>query len=402
MTSLGHLGLGAGPFVDGGLRGAAAGGHGLKKTAAHVGQAQGQKLLVGIGLGLTMFLKGPRRGDGLGKRHQRDAHCTGQQRPYQGEIGQGEGWKTSRDIAGQLDALGLQVEYRRYGDAKDHGHQRCRQARHQARQENQDGQRKQPQDQGRPVKVPQPQHQGRDGLIDGSLGHRDAQDFADLADKDHHADAGFEAGQHRGRDEIGDHAQPEHKSQHQQGAHHDRQGGRSDEQFFTAAPGRDRGQRGGGQHPDGRRHAVAERARGTHQGIDQHRGQGRIQADLGRQPGNAGVGHGLGNDDRGGRQAGDQVQAQPGGLVVGQPAQDGDIFGDSGWCGCNSCCGHVLSLPDCQTAVAAWFEKSDPRARSVSIGYVRTHVPCAAACGCAGHLFPHLLYQLKVIESPRS
>jgi len=44
-----------------------------------------------------------------------------------------------------------------------------------------------------------------------------------------------------------------------------------------------------------------------------------------------GVRHRLGYDHRGRGQASGQIKAQPAGFVVGQPAQDWDVFFDSGW-----------------------------------------------------------------------
>jgi hypothetical protein len=62
------------------------------------------------------------------------------------------------------------------------------------------------------------------------------------------------------------------------------------------------GQRGGGTD--------AEHAGGAEQRIDQHRDEGRVQADGHRQTGHGGIGHRLGQNDRGSRQSGHHIKAQ--------------------------------------------------------------------------------------------
>ena len=52
----------------------------------------------------------------------------------------------------------------------------------------------------------------------------------------------------------------------------------------------------------------AQDTRGAEQGIDEHRHKGRVEPDADRKAGNRRVGHRLGQDDGGGRQAGDDVE----------------------------------------------------------------------------------------------
>ena len=87
------------------------------------------------------------------------------------------------------------------------------------------------------------------------------------------------------------------KDAHQQGQ---RRGG--DQVVGRVAALRDARQLGGGEHRDGRGAAHAQRPRGAQQDVDQHRHQGRVEADLHRQAGDGGVGHGLGDDHGRGRQ----------------------------------------------------------------------------------------------------
>ena len=76
---------------------------------------------------------------------------------------------------------------------------------------------------------------------------------------------------------------------------------------------------GAGQDRQGRRGADAERTRGCEDRVDHHRHEGRVEPDLHRQPGDPGIGHGLGDHNRRGGQTGDQVQLQPFHSVTVEP-----------------------------------------------------------------------------------
>ena len=72
------------------------------------------------------------------------------------------------------------------------------------------------------------------------------------------------------------------------------------------------GELGPGQDGERRGGADAQHARRAERGVDEHRQERRVEADLDRQPGNRGVGHRLGDDHGRGGQAGDDVGPQPG------------------------------------------------------------------------------------------
>ena len=138
----------------------------------------------------------------------------------------------------------------------------------------------------------------------------DAQELRHLVQHDHEADARFEAGQHRRGNEVGDESQTHQPRQQQHRADQRGQRGRRRDELRRVAvrhgqaelrAGQDR-QRGGG--------ADAEHARRAEQRVDHHRDEGGIQTHRNRQTGYRRVGHRLGQNDRRGREAGDDVEAQ--------------------------------------------------------------------------------------------
>ena len=98
--------------------------------------------------------------------------------------------------------------------------------------------------------------------------------------------------------------------QHQQRAdQRGQRGGRGDELRRVAVRHRQPELRAGEDRQRGRR-TDAQHARRAQQRVDDHRDEGGIQADGDGQPGDRRVRHRLRQNDRGGREAGDHVEAQ--------------------------------------------------------------------------------------------
>ena len=74
-----HLGAGAGPGVDGGLRRAPARGHRAEQAPERVGRAERQQLLVRVRPPLPGSRERASRRDRLGEAHERDAERAGPQ-----------------------------------------------------------------------------------------------------------------------------------------------------------------------------------------------------------------------------------------------------------------------------------------------------------------------------------
>ena len=81
------------------------------------------------------------------------------------------------------------------------------------------------------------------------------------------------------------------------------------------------------QDRDGGGGADAERARGAQQRVDDHRHDGRVEADLQREPGDGRIGHRLRDDDSRRRQPGKEVEPQPRRLICPQPCDRGNQGG---------------------------------------------------------------------------
>ena len=107
-------------------------------------------------------------------------------------------------------------------------------------------------------------------------------------------------------------------------AHHQRQGGGGGDQGGGLGPGRGFAQRARAEDGERRGRADAEGPRGAEGGVHHHRQQRRVEADLDGKPGDGGVRHRLGDHDRGGREAGQDVGSQPGPLISRQPVGGGE------------------------------------------------------------------------------
>ena len=145
------------------------------------------------------------------------------------------------------------------------------------------------------------------------------------------ADAGEEADQHRGAEEVAEEAEPQQAREDQQHTADQcdqaRPGdplGRIRREPGDAETGEPRGQ-------DRRRRGVGtdhEQARRTEQREQQRREDDRVQARDHRRLRDRGVAHHLGDGDRGEGHTGDQISGQPARLVLAHPLRDD--FGDRG------------------------------------------------------------------------
>ena len=226
------------------------------------------------------------------------------------KIGQGQRRQALRNQADRRDAQRLQAEEPRRGDAAADRDQRRRRMRPQPLHADQHRERRhrhgQRDQRGFGNVLRDAQDVGKEAL----LGDVDAQELGHLVEHDHEADPGLEAGQDRRGNEVGDEPQPQQAASEQHRADQRGQRGRRRDELGRVAvrnrqaelrAGQDR-QRGGGTD--------AEHARRAEQRVDHHRDEGGVQTDGDGQAGDGRVGHGLGQDDRGGRQAGDHVEAQ--------------------------------------------------------------------------------------------
>jgi hypothetical protein len=137
-----------------------------------------------------------------------------------------------------------------------------------------------------------------------------AEQLRQLVQHDHEPDAGLEAGQHRRGDEVRDEAEAQHGSQHQEHAHHRRERGRGSEQFRRIAVRHDQAELSAREDRQRRGGAHAEHSRRAEQRVEDHRDEGRVQADRDGQARHGCVGHRLRQDDRRRGQAGDDVETK--------------------------------------------------------------------------------------------
>ena len=229
----------------------------------------------------------------------------------QREVRQRERREALRDQADRRDALRLQAEEPRRGDAAAHGDQRRRRMRPQALHADQHGEAS-----PRPRASVSSEVSGRCCATlsevgeEALLGDVDAEELRHLVEHDHEADAGLEAGQHRRGDEVGDEAQAQQPRQHQHRADQRGQRGRRRDELRRVAVGHDQAELRAGQDRQRGGGADAEHARRAEQRVDHHRDEGGVEAHRDRQPGHGRVGHGLGQHDGRGREAGDHVEAK--------------------------------------------------------------------------------------------
>ena len=149
--------------------------------------------------------------------------------------------------------------------------------------------------------------------------HGDAEELAQLGGGDDQGAGVGEADDHRVGQEVHQHAEAEHAEEELEGADHEGQQHRIGQIALGAARGQ-RPQGGGGHQRDHRDRAGGELAGGAEQGRHHGRQKGGVQAVVDRQPGELGIGHGLGYQHQGDGDAGDDVGTQ-GVLVFQSPIQ---------------------------------------------------------------------------------
>ena len=137
-----------------------------------------------------------------------------------------------------------------------------------------------------------------------------SQKFRDLIDNDHETDPGLEAGQHWNGDEVRYEAQAQQAREDQYRADERGQRRRGHDELRRIAVRDHESELGTGENGERRRRTHAENARRAKQRVYQHRDESGIKPDGDRQPGHGRVGHCLGENDRGGRQTGDEIEAE--------------------------------------------------------------------------------------------
>ena len=144
----------------------------------------------------------------------------------------------------------------------------------------------------------------------------DAQEFRHLVQHDHESDPGLEARQHRRGNEVGDESQTHQSRQNQHGADQHGEGGRRRDKLRRVAVRHDQAELGAGQDRQRGGRADAKHARRAEQRVDHHRDEGGIKTHGDGQPGHGRVGHCLGQNDRRGRETGDDVEAKRSGALL--------------------------------------------------------------------------------------
>jgi len=142
------------------------------------------------------------------------------------------------------------------------------------------------------------------------LGDVDPEQLGHLVEDDDEAYPCLEAGQHRAGNEVGDETETQQRGQDQDRAGQRTQGGDRSDQFRRVAVRHRQPELGGGQDAQCGGGTDAEHAGQAEQRVDQHRHEGRVQADGDGQAGHGRIGHGLRQDDGRGHETGDDVDAQ--------------------------------------------------------------------------------------------
>ena len=148
------------------------------------------------------------------------------------------------------------------------------------------------------------------------LGDMDAQELRHLVQHDHESDPRFEAGQHRRGNEVGDESQAHQSRQNQHGADQRGQGCRRRDKLGRVAVRHGQAELGAGQDRQRGGRADAQHARRAEQRVDHHRDEGGVETHGDGQPGYGRVGHCLGQNDRRGRETGDDIEAKRRGALV--------------------------------------------------------------------------------------
>ncbi len=158
----------------------------------------------------------------------------------------------------------------------------------------------------------------------------DAEDVLELARGDQDARGGDEARDHRMAEEVGEEAEAQeaHGEQHQAREHGERYGGA---EIFRGALLGQVADGGGGHEADHGDRADGEGARGAEDRVEHERGDRGVEADLGGQAGEQGIGQRLRDQHDRDDGRGDQIVRQGRAIVLGAPAQDRKILSQHRW-----------------------------------------------------------------------
>ena len=204
---------------------------------------------------------------------------------------------------------------------KQHRDERGGHDRQEPPQTEHERQRREPDEQRDPARLPEVAEQSPELLEEVAVGLLDAEQLRDLADDDREREPDDEALEHGLRDEAREEAEAAEPGEQCDHADDERERDRELHELVRS-DGSERGDRRGREcrsrgHRPG--HEVARAAEG---GVEDQRRRCRVQAVDRRNAGDRGVGERLRHEHGPDRQPGDQVAAQPGALVAGCPREE--------------------------------------------------------------------------------
>ena len=217
--------------------------------------------------------------------------------------------------ADRLDALVRQAEDRRGDGRAHHGDEDGGQSGRRAGEDQQDGEDRQADEQRRPVRLVDALGERLDLVEEAVRVGGEPEELRQLADDDRDRQAVHVPHLHLLGEQVGHEAElpqpePDLHEPHEDGEHP----GQRDR--GSGVPAREqRGDRRQDQRRDGRVRTEDEHARGAEERVGEQAGDRRVEPRHGRQPGQLGVRHALGNEDRRQHDARDGVRAQPRAVV---------------------------------------------------------------------------------------
>ena len=216
VTTCRELGARSGFPIDRRLRGATTGRHRSEQPAGEIRAAKRAELAVRCRPRLPRRRKRARSGNALRKAHERDAGRRRPQDPDELELWTNQRGKTARHCADRGDARLTQVERRRRANRQTQREERRGCARREVLdREDQDDHRdghQERRDRRRRKLLDDRQHVAEESGLDDV----NAKQFRNLIHHDDQTDGGFEPGQHRLGDEVGDEAKTKRACQQEQ------------------------------------------------------------------------------------------------------------------------------------------------------------------------------------------
>ena len=316
---------GAGRVVDSGAGEPTGDRIATEEAGCHVGGAEADEFLVGIDavpmaagvdLGDGDRLHEPDQGDDQGG----DGQVADQRATH---VGEPEGRKGVGDVADDAHTTGLEVEDLDHEDGRHHDHEGGGESWGEALESHERSKGSQPERQGRDVHAVERANDFGDGLVEVVLPwDRDAEQVLDLREADDDGGRRGEADEHRVRQEVDEESQATDTERDVGEADH-----QGEQRGRCQIPGgpllHEGGERvGGEQRHDGDR-PDRELPGGAEQGVDQDRHRRGVEPDLGGQAREQRVGHRLGHEHGGDREAGGEIRAQIGSVVAAAPRQHG-------------------------------------------------------------------------------